>query len=170
MGVIVLIPIVIIVLFLKSCFIMVPRASAFVMERMGRPLGVWAEGIHVKIPLADRPVMKVSLREQVLDCAPQPVITQDDITLRIDSALYFQITDPKKFCYCGSSPMAELEKKMVSVLRETVGNMTMEETMLGKDAINQKICVFLDLTVKPIGVQVNRVELKNVLAPKEIRD
>jgi regulator of protease activity HflC (stomatin/prohibitin superfamily) len=148
----------------------VPQAFGFVLERLGAYQGTWEVGLHIKIPLIDRIANKVSLKEQVVDFPPQPVITKDNVTMQIDTVVYYQITDPKAYTYGVSHPIAAIENLTATTLRNIIGDLELDETLTSRDTINTKMRSILDEATDPWGIKVNRVELKNILPPAEIQD
>ena len=148
----------------------VPQAHAFVLERLGAFHASWGTGLHVKIPFFDRIAKKVSLNEQVIDFPPQPVITKDNVTMQIDTVVYFQITDPKLYAYGVENPISAIENLSATTLRNIIGDMELDHTLTSRDVINSKIRVILDEATDAWGIKVNRVELKNIIPPAEIQD
>ena len=148
----------------------VPQANAFVVERLGAYCATWGTGLHLKIPFIDRIAKKVSLKEQVIDFPPQPVITSDNVTMQIDTVVYFQITDPKLYAYGVERPISAIENLSATTLRNIIGDMELDATLTSRDVINSKIRVILDEATDAWGIKVNRVELKNIIPPKEIQD
>ncbi len=148
----------------------VPQANAYVVERLGAYRTTWGTGLHFKIPFFDRIAKKVSLKEQVIDFPPQPVITKDNVTMQIDTVVYFQITDPKLYAYGVEHPISAIENLSATTLRNIIGEMELDHTLTSRDVINSKIRVILDEATDAWGIKVNRVELKNILPPKEIQD
>ncbi|MDP4152488.1 MAG: SPFH domain-containing protein [Bacillota bacterium] len=148
----------------------VPQAYAMVVERLGAYYATWQTGLHVKIPFFDRIVRKVSLKEQVVDFPPQPVITKDNVTMQIDTVVYFQITDPKMYTYGVERPMQAIEVLTATTLRNIIGDLELDETLTSRDIINTRLRMILDEATDPWGIKVNRVELKNILPPREIQD
>ncbi len=148
----------------------VPQAHSFVVERLGTFHAAWGTGLHVKIPFFDRIAKKVSLKEQVIDFPPQPVITKDNVTMQIDTVVYFQITDPKLYAYGVENPISAIENLSATTLRNIIGEMELDHTLTSRDTINSKIRVILDEATDPWGIKVNRVELKNIIPPAEIQD
>ena len=148
----------------------VPQSRAFVIERLGAFRTVWGVGIHFKIPLIERVAKNVSLKEQVVDFAPQPVITKDNVTMQIDTVIYFQITDPKLYTYGVESPMSAIENLTATTLRNIIGDLELDQTLTSRDHINTKMRALLDEATDPWGIKVNRVELKNIIPPREIQD
>lgn len=148
----------------------VPQAHAFVVERLGAFHAAWGTGLHIKIPFIDRIARKVSLKEQVIDFPPQPVITKDNVTMQIDTVVYFQITDPKLYAYGVENPISAIENLSATTLRNIIGEMELDSTLTSRDTINTKITATLDEATDKWGIKVNRVELKNILPPREIQD
>ena len=148
----------------------VPQAYAYVMERLGAYHSTWQTGIHFKIPFIDRISKKVSLKEQVIDFPPQPVITKDNVTMQIDTVVYFQITDPKLYAYGVERPISAIENLSATTLRNIIGDMELDHTLTSRDVINSKIRVILDEATDAWGIKVNRVELKNIIPPREIQE
>ncbi len=148
----------------------VPQSKAYVMERLGAYQGTWQTGLHVKIPFIERVAKIVSLKEKVADFPPQPVITRDNVTMQIDTVVFYQITDPKLFTYGVESPVAAIENLTATTLRNIIGEMDFDTTLTSRDIINAKIRGILDEATDPWGIKVNRVELKNIFPPKEIQD
>ena len=148
----------------------VPQANAYVVERLGAFHATWGTGLHFKIPFIDRIAKKVSLKEQVIDFPPQPVITSDNVTMQIDTVVYFQITDPKLYAYGVERPISAIENLSATTLRNIIGDMELDHTLTSRDIINSKIRVILDEATDAWGIKVNRVELKNIIPPKEIQD
>ena len=148
----------------------VPQANAYVLERLGAYCATWGTGLHFKIPFIDRIAKKVSLKEQVIDFPPQPVITSDNVTMQIDTVVYFQITDPKLYAYGVERPISAIENLTATTLRNIIGDMELDHTLTSRDIINSKIRVILDEATDAWGIKVNRVELKNIIPPKEIQD
>ena len=165
-AILVLLLIVIIIANIK----IVPQAHAYVMERLGAYHVTWETGLHVKIPFLDKSVKKVSLKEQVIDFPPQPVITKDNVTMQIDTVVYFQITDPKLYAYGVESPISAIENLSATTLRNIIGDLELDHTLTSRDVINTQIRQILDEATDPWGIKVNRVELKNILPPAEIQD
>ena len=166
--------IVVLVVFVLAVIIanikVVPQAHAYVVERLGAFHASWGTGLHVKIPFLDRIAKKVSLKEQVIDFPPQPVITKDNVTMQIDTVVYFQITDPKLYTYGVENPMSAIENLTATTLRNIIGEMELDHTLTSRDVINSKIRVVLDEATDAWGIKVNRVELKNIVPPAEIQD
>lgn len=162
--------VIIILIILASCIKIVPQAQAFVLERLGGYQGTWNVGVHVKIPFIDRVAKKVVLKEQVVDFAPQPVITKDNVTMRIDTVVFFQITDPKLFAYGVEHPMLAIENLTATTLRNIIGDLELDQTLTSRELINTKMRISLDTATDPWGIKVNRVELKNIIPPAAIQD
>ena len=148
----------------------VPQSKAFVIERLGTFFATWETGLHVKIPFVDRIAKAVSLKEQVVDFKPQAVITKDNVTMQIDTVVFFQITDPKLYTYGVESPISAIENLTATTLRNIIGELELDSTLTSRDTINAKIRVILDEATDPWGIKVNRVELKNIIPPREIQD
>ena len=158
------------VLVLFATVQIVPQAKAYVVERLGAYKDTWSVGIHFKIPVIDRVAKKVSLKEQVVDFPPQPVITKDNVTMQIDTIVYFQIIDPKLYTYGVEVPMAAIENLTATTLRNIIGDLELDETLTSRDHINGRMRIILDEATDAWGIRVNRVELKNILPPREIQD
>ncbi|MBR3780257.1 MAG: SPFH/Band 7/PHB domain protein [Clostridia bacterium] len=148
----------------------VPQSKAYVIERLGTYRTTWQTGLHIKIPFIERIAKQVSLKEQIVDFPPQPVITKDNVTMQIDTVVFFQITDPKLFAYGVERPLSAIENLTATTLRNIIGEMELDHTLTSRDVINAKIRGILDEATDPWGIKVNRVELKNILPPKEIQD
>ena len=161
---------VIILLVLVSCIKIVPQAQAYVVERLGGYQGTWGVGMHFKLPIIDRIARKVLLKEQVVDFAPQPVITKDNVTMRIDTVVFFQITDPKLFAYGVENPLMAIENLTATTLRNIIGDLELDDTLTSRETINTKMRASLDVATDPWGIKVNRVELKNIIPPAAIQD
>lgn len=147
----------------------VPQASAFVIERLGAYKETWQVGLHVKIPLLDRVAQKVSLKENVIDFPPQPVITKDNVTMEIDTVVYYQITDPMLFTYGVSNPLSAIENLTATTLRNIIGDLELDESLTSRELINSRIRVVLDEATDPWGIKINRVEVKNIIPPRDIQ-
>ena len=169
MLILILILIVIIFVVVISNIVVVQQSRAYVVERLGAFHAVWGVGLHVKIPFLERVARRVSLKEQVLDYPPQPVITKDNVTMQIDTVVYFQITDPKLYCYGVEQPMAAMETLTATTLRNIIGDLELDQTLTSRDIINTKMRAILDEATDPWGIKVNRVELKNILPPSDIQ-
>ncbi len=167
-GVIVLIVIALILII--SCIKIVPQAHACVIERLGGYQATWDVGLHFKVPVIDRVAKRVSLKEQVADFPPQPVITKDNVTMRIDTVVFFQITDPKLYAYGVDNPLNAIENLSATTLRNIIGDLELDETLTSREVINSKMRSTLDVATDPWGIKVNRVELKNIIPPQEIQD
>lgn len=161
---------IIVVCVLISCIKIVPQAQALVVERLGGYQGTWGVGVHFKVPIIDRVAKRVLLKEQVVDFAPQPVITKDNVTMRIDTVVFFQITDPKLFAYGVENPIMAIENLTATTLRNIIGDMELDQTLTSREVINTKMRASLDQATDPWGIKVNRVELKNILPPAQIVD
>ena len=153
-----------------SNIVVVQQSRAYVIERLGAFQTVWGVGLHVKIPFIDRIARRVSLKEQVLDYPPQPVITKDNVTMQIDTVVYFQITDPKLYAYGVEQPMAAMETLTATTLRNIIGDLELDQTLTSRDVVNTKMRAILDEATDPWGIKVNRVELKNILPPQDIQN
>ena len=162
--------ILIFVVLIATNIIVVQQSRAYVIERLGAFHAVWGVGVHVKVPFLDRVSKKVSLKEQVLDYPPQPVITKDNVTMQIDTVVYFQITDPKLYAYGVEQPMAAMETLTATTLRNIIGDLELDQTLTSRDVINTKMRAILDVATDPWGIKVNRVELKNILPPQDIQN
>lgn len=166
----IIILIVVVILILASCIKIVPQANAYVVERLGAYQGTWEVGIHFKMPIIDRVAKRVLLKEQVVDFAPQPVITKDNVTMRIDTVVFFQITDPKLYAYGVENPIMAIENLSATTLRNIIGDMELDETLTSREVINTKMRASLDVATDPWGIKVNRVELKNIIPPAAIQE
>ncbi len=162
--------IILILIILASCIRIVPQAHAMVIERLGGYQGTWGVGIHFKMPFIDRVAKRVLLKEQVVDFAPQPVITKDNVTMRIDTVVFFQITDPKLFAYGVENPIMAIENLTATTLRNIIGDLELDQTLTSRETINTKMRASLDVATDPWGIKVNRVELKNIIPPTAIQD
>lgn len=160
----------VILILIVSCIKIVPQAMVYVVERLGAYHSTWETGIHFKVPFFDRIAKKVSLKEQVVDFAPQPVITKDNVTMQIDTVVFFQITDAKLYTYGVERPLSAIENLSATTLRNIIGEMELDSTLTSRDVINTKITATLDTATDKWGIKVNRVELKNILPPREIQD
>ncbi len=170
-GVIALVVVLIlIVLILLSCIKIVPQAHAYVVERLGAYQQTWSVGLHIKVPFIDKVAKRVVLKEQVVDFAPQPVITKDNVTMRIDTVVFFQITDPKLFAYGVENPIMAIENLTATTLLNIIGEMELDQTLTSREVINTKMRASLDIATDPWGIKVNRVELKNIIPPAAIQD
>ena len=161
---------IVILIVLVSCVRIVPQANALVVERLGAYLGTWHVGVHFLLPFMDRVAKKVVLKEQVVDFAPQPVITKDNVTMRIDTVVFFQITDPKLFAYGVENPIMAIENLTATTLRNIIGDLELDQTLTSRETINTKMRASLDVATDPWGIKVNRVELKNIIPPAAIQD
>ena len=153
-----------------SCIRIVPQAQAMVVERLGAYLDTWGVGIHFKVPFVDRVAKRVLLKEQVVDFPPQPVITKDNVTMKIDTVVFFQITDPKLYAYGVENPIMAIENLTATTLRNIIGDLELDETLTSRETINTKMRAALDVATDPWGIKVNRVELKNIIPPAAIQD
>lgn len=162
--------IILLIIFLSTNIVIVPQAKSFVIERLGTYQATWDAGLHLKLPLFDRVARKVSLKEQVVDFEPQPVITEDNVTILIDSVVFFQITDPKLFTYGIENPLMAIENLSATTLRNIIGSMSLDATLTSRDTINGQIRSILDEATDAWGIKVNRVEVKNITPPAAIRE
>ena len=167
LGIIVVLIVIYIIL---SCVRIVPQAQAYVIERLGAYNGTWSVGLHFKVPFIDRVARKVLLKEQVVDFAPQPVITKDNVTMRIDTVVYYHITDPKLYAYGVDNPIMAIENLTATTLRNIIGDLELDSTLTSRETINTKMRATLDEATDPWGIKVNRVELKNIIPPAEIQN
>ena len=155
---------------ISSTVRIVPQAHAYVVERLGAYQGTWSVGLHVEVPFIDRVARKVNLKEQVVDFPPQPVITKDNVTMQIDTVVYFQITDPKLYSYGVENPIMAIENLTATTLRNVIGDLELDETLTSRETINTQMRATLDVATDPWGIKVNRVELKNIIPPAAIQD
>ena len=170
-GILALLVIVILALWvLASCIRIVPQAYAVVLERLGAYRATWGTGVHFKVPFIERVARKVNLKEQVVDFPPQPVITKDNVTMQIDTVVFFQITDPKLYAYGVENPIMAIENLSATTLRNIIGDMELDETLTSREVINTKMRASLDVATDPWGIKVNRVELKNIIPPAAIQE
>ena len=170
-GVVVLLVVIVLVLWvLASCIRIVPQAYAVVLERLGAYKATWGTGIHFKVPFIERVARRVNLKEQVVDFPPQPVITKDNVTMQIDTVVFFQITDPKLYAYGVENPLMAIENLTATTLRNIIGDLELDETLTSREVINTKMRASLDVATDPWGIKVNRVELKNIIPPAAIQD
>ena len=153
-----------------SCLKIVPQAQAYVIERLGAYQGTWSVGFHIKVPFVDKVARRVNLKEQVADFPPQPVITKDNVTMRIDTVVFYQITDPKLFTYGVENPMMAIENLTATTLRNIIGDLELDQTLTSRETINTKMRASLDVATDPWGIKVNRVELNNIIPPAAIQD
>ena len=153
-----------------SCIKIVPQAHAYVIERLGAYQSTWSVGLHFKVPFIDKVARKVILKEQVVDFAPQPVITKDNVTMRIDTVVFYQITDPKLYAYGVENPIMAIENLTATTLRNIIGDLELDQTLTSRETINTKMRASLDVATDPWGIKVNRVELKNIIPPAEIQN
>lgn len=170
MKVIIIVLIVLILAILVSCIKIVPQAQAYVVERLGAYQGTWSVGMHFKMPFIDRVARRVNLKEQVADFPPQPVITKDNASVRVDTVVFYQITDPKLFAYGVENPMMAIENLTATSLRNIIGDLEMDETLTSREIINTKMRSTLDIATDPWGIKVSRVELKNIMPPPDIQN
>ena len=161
---------IVVLLILSSCIRIVPQAQALVVERLGAYLETWSVGVHFKVPFIDRVAKRVILKEQVVDFAPQPVITKDNVTMKFDTVVFFQITDPKLFAYGVENPIMAIENLTATTLRNIIGDLELDQTLTSRETINTKMRAALDVATDPWGIKVNRVELKNIIPPAAIQD
>ena len=162
--------IVLLIAFIASNIVIVPQAKAYVIERLGTYRDTWHTGLHFKVPLFERIARKVTLKEQVVDFPPQPVITKDNVTMQIDTVVFFQITDPKLFAYGVENPIMAIENLTATTLRNIIGDLELDQTLTSREVINTKMRASLDIATDPWGIKVNRVELKNIIPPAAIQD
>ncbi len=167
---VIIVALVIIVAVLMSCIVIVPQAHAYIVERLGAYQGTWSVGLHIKMPFFDKIAKKVNLKEQVVDFPPQPVITKDNVTMRIDTIVFFQITDPRAYAYGVENPLMAIENLTATTLRNIIGEMELDQTLTSREIINTKMSTTLDIATDPWGIKVNRVELKNIIPPAAIQD
>ena len=158
------------IIIICSTIKIVPQAHAYVIERLGTYCSTWSVGLHMKMPVIDKIARRVTLKEQVVDFAPQPVITKDNVTMRIDTVVFFQITDPKLFCYGVENPIMAIENLTATTLRNIIGDLELDQTLTSRETINTKMRATLDEATDPWGIKVNRVELKNIIPPAAIQD
>ena len=172
MGWIILLAIILILalLLVASCIRIVPQAYAMILERLGGYRATWSTGIHFKVPFIDRVARKINLKEQVVDFPPQPVITRDNVTMQIDTVVFFQITDPKLYAYGVENPIMAIENLTATTLRNVIGDLELDETLTSRETINTQMRASLDIATDPWGIKVNRVELKNIMPPAAIQD
>jgi regulator of protease activity HflC (stomatin/prohibitin superfamily) len=158
------------IVIIASCVKIVPQANAYVLERLGAFQATWSTGLHFKIPFIDRIARRVNLKEQIGDFAPQPVITRDNVTMRIDSVVFYQITDPKLFAYGVENPIMAIENLTATTLRNIIGDLELDQPLTSRETINTKMRTALDIATDPWGIKINRVELKNIMPPAEIQN
>lgn len=170
MKAVIIILAIIFILVLVSCVKVVPQAEAFVVERLGACQDIWRVGLHLKMPLIDKVAKKVPLKEQVVDFPPQPVITKDNVSMRIDTVVFYQITEPKAYAYGVENPIMAIENLTATTLRNIIGELELDQTLTSREIINAKMRETLDIATDPWGIKVNRVELKNIIPPAEIQD
>ncbi len=169
-SVLLIVLVAIILIILVSCIKIVPQAQAFVIERLGAYVGTWGVGLHFLTPFVSRVARRVNLKEQVIDFKPQPVITKDNVTMQIDTVVFFQITDPKLYAYGVENPLMAIENLTATTLRNIIGELELDQTLTSREIINTKMRTQLDVATDPWGIKVNRVELKNIIPPREIQD
>ena len=162
--------IVLALLVLASCIKIVPQAHAYIVERLGGYLATWSVGVHIRMPFIDRIAKRITLKEQVVDFPPQPVITKDNVTMQVDTVVFFQITDPKLYTYGVENPIMAIENLTATTLRNIIGDMELDETLTSRETINTQMRATLDVATDPWGIKVNRVELKNIIPPAAIQD
>ena len=165
----IIVALIVLIIFAKNVVI-VPQARAYIVERLGAYQATWNTGLHIKVPLFERVARRVTLKEQVVDFAPQPVITKDNVTMQIDTVVYFQITDPKLYTYGIENPMAAIENLTATTLRNIIGDLELDQTLTSRDIINTKMRAILDEATDAWGIKVGRVELKNIIPPTAIRE
>lgn len=170
MPILLIIVVVIILILLVRCLRIVPQAYVYVVERLGAYHASWGTGLHIAVPIIDRVSKKVNLKELVADFPPQPVITKDNVTMQIDTVIYLQITDPKLYVYGVDNPIRAIENLTATTLRNIIGDLELDQTLTSRDIINSKMRMILDEATDPWGIKINRVELKNIMPPKEIQD
>ena len=161
---------IVVLIIFSSCIKIVPQAHAVILERLGAYKATWGVGIHIKMPFIDKAVKRMSLKEQVVDFPPQPVITKDNVTMKIDTVVYYQITDPKLYAYGVEHPIMAIENLTATTLRNIIGELELDQTLTSREIINTKMRVQLDVATDPWGIKVNRVELKNIIPPAEIQN
>ena len=170
MGYFIIVILILAIIVLVSCIKVVPQAHAYVIERLGAYQQTWSVGLHLKMPIFDHVAKRVVLKEQVVDFPPQPVITKDNVTMRIDTVVFYQITDPKLFTYGVDNPIMAIENLTATTLRNIIGEMELDQTLTSREIINTKMRASLDEATDPWGIKVNRVELKNIIPPAEIQE
>ena len=169
-GLVILIILILAIAIVASCIKIAPQAQAYVVERLGAYQDTWSVGLHFKVPIVDKVAKRVLLKEQVADFPPQPVITKDNVTMRIDTVVFFQITDPKLFTYGVENPIMAIENLTATTLRNIIGDLELDQTLTSRETINAKMRASLDIATDPWGIKVNRVELKNIIPPAAIQD
>ena len=169
-GLVILIILILAIAIVASCIKIVPQAQAYVVERLGAYQDTWSVGLHFKVPIVDKVAKRVLLKEQVADFPPQPVITKDNVTMRIDTVVFFQITEPKLFTYGVENPIMAIENLTATTLRNIIGDLELDQTLTSRETINAKMRASLDIATDPWGIKVNRVELKNIIPPAAIQD
>ena len=169
-GAVLILLVILILAVLASCIKIVPQAQALIVERLGAYIGTWSVGLHFNLPIVDRVARRVNLKEQVIDFKPQPVITKDNVTMQIDTVVFFQITDPKLYAYGVENPLMAIENLTATTLRNIIGDLELDDTLTSRELINTKMRTLLDVATDPWGIKVNRVELKNIIPPAAIQD
>ena len=169
-GLVILIILILAIAIVASCIKIVPQAQAYVVERLGAYQDTWSVGLHFKVPIVDKVAKRVLLKEQVADFPPQPVITKDNVTMRIDTVVFFQITDPKLFTYGVENPIMAIENLTATTLRNIIGDLELDQTLTSRETINAKMRASLDIATDPWGIKVTRVELKNIMPPAAIQE
>ena len=169
-SIVIAVVVLIVLILIVSCIKIVPQTQAFVIERLGAYVGTWGTGLHLLTPFIDRVARRVNLKEQVIDFKPQPVITKDNVTMQIDTVVFFQITDPKLYAYGVENPLMAIENLTATTLRNIIGELELDQTLTSREIINTKMRTQLDVATDPWGIKVNRVELKNIIPPREIQD
>lgn len=169
MGILVII-LILVAIFVIPCIVIVPQAKAYVIERIGSYYQTWGNGMHIKLPYIDRVANKVSLKEIVKDFAPQPVITKDNVTMQIDTVVYYQITDAKLYTYGVENPVSAIENLTATTLRNLIGELELDQTLTSRDIINSKMRAILDEATDPWGIKITRVEVKNIIPPRDIQE
>ena len=169
MGILVII-LILVAIFVIPCIVIVPQAKAYVIERIGSYYQTWGNGMHIKLPYIDRVANKVSLKEIVKDFAPQPVITKDNVTMQIDTVVYYQITDAKLYTYGVENPVSAIENLTATTLRNLIGELELDQTLTSRDIINSKMHAILDEATDPWGIKITRVEVKNIIPPRDIQE
>ena len=170
MTIFLIVLLILLIIIAVSCIRIVPQTYAFIIERLGAYQQTWKTGLHFKVPFIDRVAKHVNMKEQVVDFPPQPVITKDNVTMQIDTVVFFQITDPKNFAYGVENPIRAIENLTATTLRNIIGDMELDETLTSRSVINTRMRAELDTATDPWGIKVNRVELKNIMPPEAIRE
>lgn len=169
-GIIVILLVIVLLMIAASCVKIVPQANAYVIEALGKYKTTWSTGLHFRVPFIERVAIRVNLKEQVVDFPPQPVITKDNVTMQIDTVVFFQITDPQLFAYGVVNPIMAIENLTATTLRNIIGDLELDETLTSREIINTKMQASLDIATDPWGIKVNRVELKNIMPPAAIQE